>query len=64
MWQLKEIVIVGQTVWAQSTSVADRQEDKFTMTKTALRIASRGKNRAQYCLVVIYEVYYAFDADQ
>jgi len=37
-------MIVGRTVWAQSTSLTDRQMDKFTMTKTALCIASRGKN--------------------
>jgi len=44
----KEIMIVGRTMWTQSTSVADRQTDRqtdrITITKTAQRIASRGKN--------------------
>ena len=38
----EEIRIVMGTV--QSMSVTDRQTDRFTMTKTALCIASRGKN--------------------
>jgi len=44
----EEIVIVGRTMWTQCTSVTDRQTDgrmdRITMTKTAQRIASRGKN--------------------
>jgi len=36
---------------AQSTSVTERQTDKFTMTKIALSIASRGKNAEKWnCL--------------
>ena len=40
----EEIMIVGQTVWTQSTSVTDEQTDRITITKTAQRTASRGKN--------------------
>jgi len=48
----EEIVIVGQTVWTQSTSVTDRrtdgrtdrQSDRITITKTVQRRASHGKN--------------------
>jgi len=44
----EEIVIVGRTMWTQSTSVTDRQTDgrtdRITITKTAQRIVSRGKN--------------------
>ena len=44
----EEIMIVGRTVWAQSTSVtdgrADIQADRFTITRTSLCIASCGKN--------------------
>jgi len=42
------VMIVGQTMMDQSTSVTDRQTNgqtgRFTMTKSALCIASRGKN--------------------
>jgi len=31
-------------MWTQSKSVTDRQTDRYTTTKTALCIASRGKN--------------------
>jgi len=42
-----EIMIVGRTVWTQSTSVTDKQTDgrtdRITITKTTvLRIASHG----------------------
>ena len=44
----EEIVIVGRTMWTQSTSVSDRQTDRqadrITITKTVQRIASHGKN--------------------
>jgi len=40
-------MIVGQTVWTQSTSVTDRrtdrQTDRITITKTVQRTASYGK---------------------
>jgi len=47
----EEIMIVGRTMWTQSTSVTDgqtdgqtdRQTDKITITKTVQRIASHGK---------------------
>ena len=32
-------------MWAQSTSVTDRQTDRITITNTVQRIASHGKNR-------------------
>jgi len=40
----EEIMIVGRTMWTQSTSVTDRQTDKITITDTVHRIASHGKN--------------------
>ena len=44
----EEIMIVGRTVWTQSTSVTDRQTDgrtdRITITKTVQRRASHGKN--------------------
>ena len=40
----EEIMVVCQTMWKQSTSVTDEQTDRFTMTKTALCIASRNNN--------------------
>ena len=47
----EEIVIVGRTMWTQSTSVTDRQTDKITITNTVQRRASHGKNReiSQQC---------------
>jgi len=39
----EETMIVGRTMWTQSTSVTDGQTDIITMTKTAQRIASRGR---------------------
>jgi len=45
-------MIVGRTMWTQSTSVTDRQTggrtDRITMTKTA-----RGKKWSMYLLVVV-----------
>jgi len=45
----EEIMIVGRTMWTQSTSVTDGhtdgQTDRITITKTMQRIASHGKNR-------------------
>ena len=44
----EEIMIVGRTMWTQSTSVTDRQTDRrtdrITVTKTVQRRASHGKN--------------------
>jgi len=44
----EEIMIVGRTIWTQSTSVTDGRTDgrtdKITITKTVQRIASHGKN--------------------
>ena len=44
----EEIMIVGRTMWTQSTSVTDGQTDgrtdRITITKTLQRIASHGKN--------------------
>ena len=48
----EEIMIVGQTMWTQSTSVTDGQTDRqtdgrtdiITITKTVQRRASHGKN--------------------
>ena len=52
----EEIMIVGRTMWTQSTSVTDRQTDRqtdrrtdgrtdrITITKTVQRRASHGKN--------------------
>jgi len=50
----EEIMIVGRTMWAQSTSVTDGRTDrrtdgrtdKITMTKTVKRKASYGNYRA------------------
>jgi len=43
----EEIMIVGRTMWTQSTSVTDRQTDRqtdrITITKTVQRRASHGK---------------------
>jgi len=52
----EEIMIVGRTMWTQSTSVTDRQTDIITITNTVQRIASYGKKT--------FEVYLAHgDAD-
>jgi len=46
----EEVMIVGQTMWTQCTSVTDgqtdRQTDRITITDTVQRIASHGKNVA------------------
>jgi len=43
----EEIMIVGRTMWTQSTSVKNRQTDgqtdRITITDTVQRIASHGK---------------------
>jgi len=45
----EEIMIVGRTMWTQSTSVTDRQTgrqtDRIMISKTVQCIASHGKNR-------------------
>jgi len=49
----EEIMIVGRTMWTQSTSVTDRQTerwtdghtDRITITNTVQRIASHGKKK-------------------
>jgi len=40
----EEIMIVGRTMLAQSTSDRRTDRQRFTTTKTALCTASRGKN--------------------
>ena len=60
----EEVMIVGRTMWTQSTSVTDgqtdgqtdRQTDRITITKTVQRIASHGKNVVivTYKLGIIY----------
>ena len=58
----EEIMIVGRTMWTQSTSVTDRQTDgqtdgrtdRITITNTVQRIASHGKNR-KIIIVIDYE---------
>ena len=49
----EEIMIVGQTMWTQSTSVTDgrtdRRTDRITITKTVQRRASHGKNANERC---------------
>ena len=46
-------MIVGRTVWTQSTSVTDRQTDRqtdrITITNTVQRIASHGNKKLSYC---------------
>ena len=52
----EEIMIVGRTLWTQSTSVTDGQTDgqtdgrtnRITITKTVQRRASHGKNGEFY----------------
>ena len=38
----EEIMIVGRTMWTQSTSVTDGRTDRITITDTVQRIASHG----------------------
>jgi len=40
----EEIMIVGRTMWTQSTSVTDKQTDRITITDTVQCRASHGKN--------------------
>jgi len=40
----EEIMIIGRTMWTQSTSVTDGRTDRITITKTVQRRASHGKN--------------------
>ena len=42
----EEIMIVGRTMWTQSTSVTDGRTDRITITKTVQRIASHGKHES------------------
>ena len=48
----EEIVIVRLTMWTQSKSVTDRLTDRIKTTKTALCIASRGKNVTPFYLLL------------
>ena len=52
----EEIMIVGQTMWTQCTSVTDRQTarqtDRITITKTVQRRASHGKKAPTLTLTV------------
>jgi len=52
----EEIMIVGRTMWTQSTSVTDRQTDRITITKTVQRRASRSKNCAKLFLSELYQI--------
>ena len=53
----EEIIILGRTVWTQSTSVTDSQTDgwtdgqtdRITITKTVQRRASHGNSKLSYC---------------
>jgi len=64
----EEIMIVGRTMWTQSTSVTDRQTDRrtdrITITDTVQRIASHGKNPLStpllhvLCVLVIFILQY------
>jgi len=40
----EEIMIVGRTMWTQSTSVTDGQTDRIMIPMTVQRRASHGKN--------------------
>jgi len=54
----EEIMIVGQTMWTQCTSVTDgrtdRQRDRVTITKTVQRRASHGKSRPVFYELIAY----------
>ena len=58
----EEIMIVGRTMWTQSTSVTDgrtdrqtdRRTDRITITKTVLRIASHGKKSLSMPVVAMH----------
>jgi len=54
----EEIMIVGRTMWTQSTSVTDRRTDRqtdriITITDTVKRIASHGKNHLRRVSVCV-----------
>jgi len=51
----EEIMIVGRTMWTQSTSVrqTDRQTDRITITKTVQCRASHGKNWSTLAKVIL-----------
>jgi len=53
----EEIMIVGRTMWTQSTSVSDGQTDgqtdRITIPKTVQRRASHGKNRSIFAKVIL-----------
>ena len=55
----EEIMIVGRTMWTQSTSVTDgrtdRQTDRITITKTVQRRASHGKKRKKWRFFWIFQ---------
>ena len=59
----EEIMIVGRTMWTQSTSVADRQTDgqtvRITITNTVQRIASHGKKYIDYNFCYLPESIFA-----
>ena len=51
----EEIMIVGRTMWTQSTSVTDGMDgrtDRITITKTVQCIVSHGKNSVMISLTV------------
>jgi len=45
----EEIMIVGRTIWTQSTSVTDGQTDIITITKTVQRRAWHGNKKLSCC---------------
>jgi len=49
----EEIMIVGRTMWTQSTSATDRQTDRqtdrITIANTVQGIASHGNKKLSYC---------------
>jgi len=53
----EEFMIVGRTMWSQSTSVTDgqtdRQTDRITITKTVQRRVSHGKNDLTDCSMLV-----------
>ena len=62
----EEIMIVGRTVWTQSTSVTDRRTDRrtdrITITDT-VQTASHGRNPRIVYLVMINHCYRKLDMD-
>ena len=45
----EEIMIVGRTMWTQSTSVTDGRTVRITITKTVQRMGSHGNKKLSYC---------------